>query len=94
LTRVSQLALRTGALPPVGVLLVVVGHSRVCVCVTTVGQAPQTYGQRSISSRRAALVFALDPVYNIGMARLSYGEAMSPMTGLGATCLLTIAAVV
>ena len=60
--------------------------------VTFVGQMLQTYGQRSVDSSHAALIFALDPVYNLLIVTCVFGERISKVAMIGAS-LITLAAV-
>lgn len=45
----------------------------------------QALGQRSIPAERAAVIYAMDPVYAAGFAYLLLGETLGPVGILGAS---------
>lgn len=45
----------------------------------------QALGQRSVPAERAAVIYAMDPVYAAGFAYLLLGETLGPAGFAGAT---------
>lgn len=61
---------------------------------TYVGQYLQTRGQEEVETSKAALVFALDPVYNILWSRIFLGEVVSLYCATGMAFIFTATFVV
>jgi len=55
--------------------------------VSYIGQYLQTYGQEKVEASKAALIFALDPLYNIVWAHLFLNEKISSYCAIGMTFL-------
>ena len=53
--------------------------------VTYLGQYLQTYGQQNIEPSKAALIFALDPLYNVVWSYIYLDEHISFYCGVGIT---------
>lgn len=62
------------------------------VVTTALTNWMQALGQQSIPAERAAVIYAMDPVYAAGFAYLLLGESLGP-TGLAGAGIITGAAV-
>ena len=58
------------------------------IIVTCVGQCLQFYGQRKISSAKSALIFALDPVYNVFFSFFLLNESFTKQGMIGIIMIL------
>lgn len=63
------------------------GHliAYLAVVTTALTNWMQALGQRSVPAERAAVIYALDPVYAAGFAYLLLGETLGPTGILGAS---------
>lgn len=58
--------------------------SYLAVVTTALTNWMQAVGQRSVPAERAAVIYAMDPVYAAGFAYLLLGETLGPAGVLGA----------
>lgn len=61
------------------------------VVTTALTNWMQALGQRSVPAERAAVIYAMDPVYAAGFAYLLLGESLGP-TGIAGAGIITGAA--